>query len=168
MRTKLLIAAAAFAVGAMACGRYHPSTVVMQGEVEDIRALAGSWSGGYSSNESGRAGSISFAVKESADSAFGDVIMVPSAGEALVAADVASGMHQMHAPSATVLEIRFVNATGGEVEGALEPYVAPDCQCTVRTVFHGVVKGDRIDGMYTTYGPNGLTQEGKWSVTRAH
>jgi hypothetical protein len=150
----------------MACGRYHPAPVVLQGEAGDIQALAGSWTGDYSSNESGRSGSISFTVRASGDSAFGDVVMVSSAGEAIVPADIASGMHQMHAPSAAVLEIRFVNASGGEVQGALEPYVAPDCQCVVRTVFHGVVKGDRVDGIYTTIAPNGMKQEGKWSVRR--
>jgi hypothetical protein len=159
---------AAAALIALAACRYHPTPVVLQGEQEDIHALAGNWSGEYASDQTGRSGSIVFKVDTmtQADSAFGDVVMTPTAGNAIMAADAASGEHRIHSASATLLTIRFVNAAGGEVQGMLEPYLAPDCQCVVRTQFRGVVSRDKVSGIYTTFGPNGLRQEGRWSVTR--
>jgi len=42
--------------------------------------LTGEWAGDYSSVESGRSGSISFTLRAAGDSAFGDVVMIPSLG----------------------------------------------------------------------------------------
>ena len=52
------------------------------------------------------------------------------------------------------------------MEGSLEPYVAPDCNCVVTTVFRGTVAGNQIQGDFVTRGESGLRQEGRWSVTR--
>jgi hypothetical protein len=166
MLTRSFLGSAMALVALAAACRYTPSPVLLQGEAQDLNELAGEWSGEYSSVETGRAGSILFKVVPQSDTAHGDVVMVPNAGTEITAADVSSGMHQIHAPAASVLRITFVRVAGGEVEGALEPYIAPDCQCVVRSVFRGVISGDRITGMYTTYGPNGMNQEGGWSVTR--
>jgi len=166
MSIRTLVAAVALSAFTTAC-HYTPAPVTLQGLSVDIDELAGEWSGEYSSQESGRSGSIVFKIVPQLDTAYGDVVMISNAGSPLVAADAPNGVHQMHSTSATILRVAFVRVMGEEVKGTLEPYVAPDCQCVVRTVFHGVVKGDRIDGMYTTYGPNGLNQEGKWSVTRS-
>jgi hypothetical protein len=61
-----------------ACGVSH-TPVPMVGAATDVSALIGQWSGDYSSAESGRSGSISFTLRAAGDSAFGDVVMVPSA-----------------------------------------------------------------------------------------
>ena len=81
-------------------------------------------------------------------------------------ADVATQLHQMHSQSAELLRVTLVRVEGGTIRGELEPYVAPDCHCTVTTVFRGALNGDRVDGQYTTRGPNGLLQEGRWRLER--
>jgi hypothetical protein len=92
--------------------------------------------------------------------------MEPSARGSFIAADAASGMHAMHAASPHLLTIRFVAIRGGYVEGALEPYIAPDCQCVVQTVFRGRRAGEEIRGQFVTQGQPGPHQTGTWSVRR--
>jgi hypothetical protein len=72
----------------------------------------------------------------------------------------------VHVSQPEFLEITFVRVTGGLVEGALEPYVAPDCHCAVSTVFHGTRNGNVISGDYVTRGEMGLRQTGTWHVER--
>src|SRR5437762_7670125 len=61
-----------------ACGASR-SPVPLVGASTDINALTGAWAGDYSSAESGRSGSITFTLRAAGDSAFGDVVMIPSA-----------------------------------------------------------------------------------------
>src|SRR5436190_12615057 len=61
-----------------ACGASR-SPVPLVGASADVTALTGEWAGDYSSAESGRSGSISFTLRAAGDSAFGDVVMIPSA-----------------------------------------------------------------------------------------
>ena len=74
--------------------------------------------------------------------------------------------HRSHARGPQMLAVRFVDIHGGEVEGALEPYVAPDCACTVSTMFRGVVRGDTIRGTFLTRGRLINDQTGVWGVMR--
>lgn len=59
-----------------------------------------------------------------------------------------------------------MHVSDGVVEGALEPYVAPDCRCVVTTRFHGTVLGAGIVGDYVTEAGQGLRQRGTWRVRR--
>src|SRR5213596_3205344 len=61
-----------------ACGASR-APVPLVGASADVAALTGEWAGDYSSAESGRSGSISFTLRAAGDSAFGDVVMIPSA-----------------------------------------------------------------------------------------
>src|SRR5437762_6254308 len=96
-----------------ACGASR-SPVPLVGPSADVGALTGEWSGDYSSAESGRAGSIKFTLRAAGDSAFGDVVMVPSAtGVPLTPwhstdAPGAQPTGASQAPQSTVLKIRFV------------------------------------------------------------
>lgn len=146
--------------------RYHPTPVQLQGAPHDVAVLAGTWEGGYSSQQSQRSGTISFTVRASGDSAFGDVLMLPATRQQLLAVDAQSGTHAMHTHQPELLSITFVRVSGGLVEGALEPYIAPDCRCPVSTIFRGTVKGNVIEGEYVTRGEMGLRQEGTWRVER--
>jgi hypothetical protein len=146
--------------------RYQPTPVVLQGTAADIAALAGNWDGEYYGDEGGRSGTITFKVVAGSDTTFGDVMMAPAMGQPVRAADVASKEHVMHSASPELLRITFVRVAGGLVEGALEPYIAPDCQCEVRTVFRGLVKGETIEGRFVTRGAMGLRQDGRWRVER--
>lgn len=162
----LRVALLALVAAPLAC-RYQPTPVQLQASPSDIEALAGRWEGEFSSVESGRSGNIVFTVQAGKDTAFGDVVMIPQSwGQPLTAADAASGEHARHSASAELLRVRFVRAHGDFIEGALEPYIAPDCHCTVSTTFHGALQGNSIRGDYVTTGAYGLRQTGKWSVTR--
>lgn len=67
--------------------------------------------------------------------------------------------HLTHARSAEVLRIAFVRVGGGEVQGSLEPFTSPECNCRVSAVFRGRVRGagDRIEGTFRTTDPNGCS-----------
>jgi hypothetical protein len=150
----------------LASCRYQPASVPVRGAASDIAALAGTWEGEYSSDESRRGGSITFTIRAGSDTAFGDVAMIPGVGAPLVAADAASHVHLQHVGAPDLLRVTFVSVSGGLVEGALEPYVAPDCKCVVTTVFRGALTDGRLTGDYVTQGENGLRQRGRWSLRR--
>ena len=150
----------------MGC-RYQGPPVHLQGTAADLAALAGTWTGDYYSAESQRSGSIVFEIRAGSDTAFGDVAMVSPGGERLVAADGASGMHRHHASVTTALRIAFVAVSGGMVEGRLEPYIAPDCNCVVTTVFRGARAAEQMEGTYVTRSREGRVQEGRWMVRRS-
>src|SRR5258706_9206535 len=75
LKTSVLTLLGASTLGACGASR---SPVPLVGSSNDVSALAGEWSGDYSSAQSGRSGSISFTLRAAADSAFGDVVMIPA------------------------------------------------------------------------------------------
>jgi hypothetical protein len=74
--------------------------------------------------------------------------------------------HRAHVRVPQALRIDFVAVAGDQVAGALEPYIAPDCDCVVTTRFLGKRVGDNITGTFRTRGPGGWMQEGTWAVAR--
>ena len=158
-----IFGAAALLVGGC---HYRPTPVPLSGDRSSIATLAGTWTGSYRGTETGRTGSITFTIKVSGDSAFGDVLMeTPLGAPALQPVDDPTA-HRAHASGARLLAVRFVDIFGGDVEGALEPYLAPDCDCTVVTRFTGRVFGDTIRGTFATRGRMIATQTGAWVVVR--
>lgn len=159
-----LIAGAGLLV--VAC-RSTPTPVVLHASPGDIVSLAGSWEGTYQGRESERYGTITFTIESGKDTAHGDVLMEAPPRHQFIAADVASGEHRFHSRAPDVLRITWVGLHRGHVEGALEPYIAPDCQCTVTTVFSGSVtdEGDAIKGEFVTTGTT-LRQTGTWTVRK--
>ena len=150
------------------CGASR-SPVPLVGASADVAALTGEWAGDYSSAESGRSGSISFTLRAAGDSAFGDVVMIPSAwGRPLVPYRqenaAATGTNQQ--PASTVLTIRFVRVEHGHVSGTLDPYADPQTGSRLLTTFSGELNGKTITGTYTTRLPSGDTQTGRWTVQR--
>ena len=149
-----------------ACGASR-APVPLVGASADVGALTGEWAGDYSSAESGRSGSISFTLRAAGDSAFGDVVMIPSAwGRPLVPwrGENATGANQQ--PASTVLTIRFVRVEHGHVSGTLDPYADPQTGARLLTTFSGELNGTAITGTYTTRLPSGDTQTGRWTVQR--
>jgi len=148
-----------------ACGASR-APVPLVGASADVGALTGEWAGDYSSAESGRSGSISFTLRAAGDSAFGDVVMIPSAwGRPLVPwrGENATGANQQ--PASTVLTIRFVRVEHGHVSGTLDPYADPQTGARLLTTFSGELNGNQITGTYTTR-LTGDTQTGRWTVQR--
>ncbi|HKI94152.1 MAG TPA: hypothetical protein VJ992_02565 [Gemmatimonadales bacterium] len=143
--------------------------VPVQGSRSAIQRLAGTWTGGYESTQSGRSGSISFSLAANADTAFGDVIMMPRGTTtplrpARVDGDAVPGETRM---STAVLTIRFVTVRDGRVEGTLDPYRDPGCGCLLLTTFVGTVRGDLITGTFLSHHvEGGANVRGTWEVRR--
>lgn len=158
--------AAVSAILTAAC-TYAGTPVPMRGGASDIGALAGRWDGEFWSDESRRNGSLLFTIRAGTDTAFGDVVLTPTAFESVTAADAKEGdpVHLRHSRAPEVLRIHFVTVRAGVIQGEIEPYIAPDCKCVVVTEFLGTVSGDVVEGTYTTRGP-GVRQEGRWSMRR--
>jgi len=155
----------------VACGASRPP-VPLVGTPAEVSSLIGEWSGDYSSAESGRSGSIKFTLRAAGDSAFGDVVMVPSAtGIPLTPwrspdAPGAQPTGASQAPQSTVLKIRFVRVEQAHVSGTLDPYADPQTGARLLTTFTGELSGNSITGGYTTRLLSGDTQTGRWSVQR--
>src|SRR6187397_1528326 len=141
----LLLAAALAAPACSSSSSSNPApTVAVGGGKSDVSALSGKWVGEYSSEATGRSGSITFEFK-SGKVGRGDVLMVPKGGFAPAPAgsDPTKSMPQ-------VLMINFVNAEGGVLTGTMDPYTDPTCNCEVQTTFVGEMQGDTIQGTFTT------------------
>jgi len=148
-----------------ACATNQPS-VPLVGRSADVAALAGEWSGEYSSTESGRSGSISFTLGAASDSAFGDVVMIPAGWGRPLAPWRGEAATPAARPMSEVLTINFVRVDQGHVNGTLAPYADPQTGVRLLTTFSGELSGNTISGTYTTRLPSGQTQTGNWSVQR--
>jgi hypothetical protein len=90
-------------------------------------------------------------------------VMVDPRGQMIRAADPAE-VHRLHVASPQQLRIDFVAVQADSVRGTLEPYVAPDCECTATTTFVGAVNGDRIDGTFVTRSGRREMAQGRWEM----
>lgn len=143
----------------------RPGTFALEADPETIGSLSGHWQGEYWGAESGRAGTIDFLVSGSRDSVVGDVRMSDAAGHQLVSVDPAA-QHRAHVRTEQSLSIHFARVDGTNVHGSIEPYLAPDCHCSVSTTFVGTIRGDTISGTFVTRYPTGGSDQGRWQVTR--
>ena len=166
LSTARAVAAVAAAVVLAACAA-NPDPVPLVGARSELDALAGEWTGEYSGGTSG-GGSIALTITAGADTAHGDVLMTPTVSGRPVTAAEDPNEHVRHARSSEVLRIAFVRVgSGGEVQGRLEPYTSPECNCRVSAVFTGRVQdGNRIVGTFRTTDPNGYNRDGNWSVRK--
>ena len=153
------------ALAASACAASR-TPVPIVGPSADISALTGEWVGDYSSVQSGRSGSISFTLRAQGDSAFGDVVMIPTGMNRSLAPWSGQPAGAQPGPRSEVLTIRFVRVMRDTVSGALAPYADPQTGARLSTSFVGALKGNTISGTYTTHLPSGETQTGRWTVQR--
>ena len=158
------------ALGALllACTAPRQAPVPLVGAARDVAALEGQWDGSYSSAATGRSGSISFNLTATGDSAFGDVVMIPrGSGRPLRAWNNAAVPADAASPRTAVLTIDFVRVAEGRVTGTLAPYADPETGVQLFTAFEGVLRGDVIEGTYTTRAGRSVdSQTGEWKVTR--
>jgi len=152
----------------LACSAPRPNPVPLVGAARDVAALEGQWDGSYSSAATGRSGSISFALTATGDSAFGDVVMIPRGlGRPLQAWNNAAAPADAASPRPAVLTINFVRVAEGHVTGTLAPYADPETGVQLFTAFEGLLRGDVIEGTYTTRAGRSVdSQTGEWRVTR--
>lgn len=156
----------ALALAAVGCSS-TPEPVPVVGAPADLGLLAGEWGGEYRGETTGRSGSIVFKLSAGADTAFGDVVMIPRERNPkhLPTQDPSAGLPIPRGPE--VLSIAFVRAEDGGVSGRLIPYRDPACDCVVDTRFEGGIRGDTIEGTFTSHPvEGGRTQTGTWKVTR--
>jgi len=148
------------------CSSTSQTPVRLQGDPASMARLAGAWTGQYWGASGGRGGSLAFSLRSGTDSLYGDVTMIDSRGQHIRAADP-TGEHAMHVRSPQQLRIDFVAIRADSVRGVLEPYVAPDCECTVSTTFLGHVRGNEIKGTFQTRNAGRVQAEGAWEMKRA-
>jgi len=131
-----------------------PSVPVEAGSHKDLSSLVGKWGGDYSSQETGRNGSIVFEFKSSGESnvAHGDVLMWPKGSKDPVTHVPKSGdlTEEQLRTMPQILTISFVSAVNGQIKGTMDVYTDPDCQCDVETTFVGTVQKDTISGTFRT------------------
>jgi len=168
MRSRPPSVAAAVAGLLTACSPAPQTPVPLAGTVGDLAALAGHWEGTYSSVETGRSGSISFTLTANRDSAFGEVVMIPRGfGRPLQAWNNSAPPAGAASPRSAVQTINFARVARGRVTGTLAPYADPETGVQLFTAFEGQLRGDVIEGTYTTRADRGLnSQTGQWKVTR--
>lgn len=158
------LAAAASSWGCSSSTNPSPA-VPMAGTRSDISTLAGRWEGEYSSEATGRSGTIVFELKPGDTVARGDVLMVPK--EAPGAPSKLPGSSETLSAMPQVLSISFVTASEGTVKGTMDPYRDPGCDCQVQTTFVGRVAGGAIEGTFTTTGSGAAAiTTGRWKITR--
>lgn len=157
-------------------GRYSPppqrsrahrlrKPFLIVGSERDVSSLVGEWSGEYEDGATGRSGSIVFVLRSAADTARGDVMMIPRAFGETAVTEGRRGNLELR--SGQVLRIAFVRIAGGEVAGTLDPYTDPECTCTVQTTFIGTLRGNTIEGTCVTRGAESpRAQAGRWKVSR--
>ena len=162
-RTLIGALAVAFLAG---CQSTPQRPVHLEGDPTSLARLAGSWTGQYWGGSGGRGGSLSFTLRSGSDSLYGDVSMVDPRGQTIRAADPAS-VHAQHVASPQQLRIDFVTIRADSVRGVLEPYVAPDCECTVNTTFVGQVRGNEMKGTFQTRNAGRVQAEGSWEMKRS-
>ena len=141
----------------------QPSPVVTPASQVSIRDFAGSWEGTYTS-KAGRQGRMLLTMRALGDSAVGEVLMAQPGARAL-RPDDAPAFHKLHASSPNMLAVTFKPA-GGEVIGALEPFVPSDCDCTATTILTARASGDTLWGTFETRGETMKDQVGKWRAQR--
>ena len=149
-----------------ACGPMRATPVALRGERTEIASLAGRWRGEYEGLDSGRGGNMTFVLRAGSDSATGDVLMEPRGTPVVYRAVDEGPRHLAHASGSQLLAVSFVAVSGGEVSGTLEPYIAPDCSCTVTTTFRGRIAADTMSGTFTTTAPILTAQNGRWRMVR--
>jgi len=140
--------------------------VLLQGSPVSIARLAGSWVGEYWGGAAGRGGSLGFALRTGSDSLYGDVTMVDARGQQQFRPADPMEVHRTHVQLSQHLRIDVVMAQGDSVRGVLEPYVLPDCECTVSTTFFGAVHGDQITGRFETRNRGEVRATGSWELKR--
>src|ERR1700694_4199758 len=127
MKRLTLVVAVVGAALARAEGASRQPEIELTSSDFDLNPLVGQWQGNYSSNETGRNGTIAFTLRAGELAASGNVVMLPRADSSFAA---------NHAPvdpsipnSREVLTIHFVRKEGSNVVGTLAPHLDPLCDC---------------------------------------
>ena len=162
MKKKQLALLLAAAVVASCSAR--PAAVPVIGGRLDLTALSGEWNGTYKTTTGRvRTGHLFFNLRPGRDTAIGYVVMT------YPAEPVTIDPYTYAAPAVQTeqLSIAFVRAKDGRVSGEIDPYRDPWCGCQLRTTFVGRLRGDGIEGTFTSrHVDSQLTTTGEWRASR--
>jgi hypothetical protein len=165
MRYKTAAAVAALAILSACAWKRTPVPIIADNGSSAL--LVGSWSGEYSSAETGRSGSISFDMASEKDTAYCDVVMTPKPHTVQTTAREQPPVEIVNPEFAQPLKIRFIRLGEGRVSGTLNPYLDPECSCAVNTTFEGrTIGANIIEGTFITRGDGVPTSSGTWKVNR--
>ncbi len=154
-------------LGVIASCHGTPQPVPVLGDSVSIETLIGRWEGTYESPETRRSGSIVFTLQGRTDTAYGDVLMVPADGGDLAIPGRDPRTPEDAGRGPQLLSISFVQVGGNQLVGKLNPYRDPSCGCEVTTTFEGRLRGNVIEGTYTTrHVRETAVQRGTWLVKR--
>ncbi|HET9635191.1 MAG TPA: hypothetical protein VFP26_04605 [Gemmatimonadaceae bacterium] len=165
MNRAIALKLAAAATISLACARSTPGIELRSSDF-DLDPLVGQWRGNFISSQPGRSGTIAFTLRAGESAASGNVVLFQKP-DSLLTAEERELMANV--PDRTVLKIHFLRKEGGNVNGGLDPYHDPECDCTVTTNFQGgFTNATTIEGDYTTVRakPGNDIIRGKWKVTR--
>jgi len=165
MNRAIAFTLALIATTSAACARNTPG-IEMRSSDFDLDPLVGQWQGGFISSQPGRTGTIAFTLRAGESAASGNVVLFQRPDSLLTPEERAM---LENVPERTVLKIHFLRKEGGTVNGALDAYHDPECDCTVTTNFQGTFTNpSTIEGDYTTVRGKPGTDiiRGKWKVTR--
>jgi len=159
----------ALAVSALttACATTPPGTEITSSDF-DVQPLVGVWRGSFGSAQTGRSGTVAFTLRAGESSAKGNVVLIPKP-DSLLTPEEREAPENVNMPGRIVVPITFVRKEGGNLNGTLDPYTAPDCNCIVTTTFQGMfTDANTIEGSFTTVPSKaGATvSSGAWKVTR--
>ena len=157
----------AFAAFAVACASSGPRAEPISGPPADLDALVGEWIGEYHTySEAGRSGTLLFRLEAGEDTIRGDVLMHIAGRETAPLIPFTTDPWANVAED-QLLSVTFVRAAGGTVYGELAPYEDPICGCLLHTAFTGRVRGNLLEGTYTSEHVNGGDRAtGRWRVVR--
>lgn len=163
---RILLGAAALA----GCAYNPPPIPVIAPEKQELMALEGDWMGDFEALSNERSGTIAFKLGPGADTAFGEVVMIPRNYAAQrMASDIPGTTRPGAMPIVPVgLAVSFVRLNGGLLAGELEPYVDPDIGCLVHTTFTGAFRdATTLAGDYVVQDEHGyVLYRGHWVVRR--
>lgn len=140
--------------------------VPLHGPIADFARLAGEWDGTYTSRDADRSGSLWFKLVAGEDHAHGDVQMTPDGSVAYSRYGLGTYPQAPQRDVSRFLTIRFVRAAGDAIDGRLDPYWDPSCQCTAETAFRGRLIEGALRGTFVTRLSNGAQALGQWEALR--
>lgn len=165
-RVKLVIAAL-LSASTFGCATTPPGTEISSSDF-DLLPLVGVWRGNFNSSQTGRAGTIAFTLRAGESSAKGNVVLIPRP-DSLLTPEEREALENVASAGRAVVPITFIRKEGGSLNGTLDPYRAPDCDCMVTTTFEGTfTDASTIAGTYTTVPSKAGSSvtSGTWKVTR--
>jgi hypothetical protein len=149
------------------CGGSTLPPVEVVGNQADLQSLAGSWHGTFHNAQLRRTGQIDFQMSATSDSAFGEVNMYMETPSQPIWTNPTSRPANSASTPTPWQRIRFVRVENGYVSGEMQPMYEPRCECYTVAQFIGRLRGDAIEGSYTSRSQTGRFEtSGSWKVER--